>query len=75
MGGTRVTEQLRPVLNAYNLIVLGMAIHLRNVGTMIDRNGNYNNPELPEYVELMTDKIIDLGSKLNPLMIESHNLA
>lgn len=74
-GGTRVTEQLRPVLNAYNLIVLGMAIHLRNVGVMIDDHGNYNNPELPQYVELLTDKIINLGSKINPLMIESQEFS
>jgi len=63
-GGTRVTEQLRPVLAAFNMIVLGMAIHLRNVGSMIEQ-GEYNNPEFPDFVELMVSQIKDLGYKLS----------
>lgn len=64
-GGTRVTEQLRPVLNAYNMIVLGMAIHLRNVGQMIV-NDEYQNPEFEQFVQIMLDKINALAEKLFP---------
>lgn len=62
-GGTRVTEQLRPVLNAFNMIVLGMAIHLRNTGAMIE-DGVYSNPELPEYINILLKKFEYLGSRL-----------
>lgn len=65
-GGTRVTEQLRPVLNAFNMIVMGMAIHLRNTGDMI-QDGVYRNSEFPEYVELLLKKMTAMINRFHEI--------